>query len=75
MYKSVYPIDDVTLLYSSENNHLDPNLKMVKVKEDTHRDLTVIMGTLTARNGKTKTYDDVLRELIAVYKEKRKRSE
>jgi hypothetical protein len=75
MYKRVYLIDAVTLLNSSENSHLEPNLKMLKVKDDTHRELTVIMGTLTARNGKTKTYNDVLRELITIYKEKRKRSE
>jgi hypothetical protein len=75
MYKRVYQIDTVTLLNSSANSHLEPNLKMLKVKDDTHKELTVIMGTLTARNGETKTYDDVLKELIANYREKRKRNE
>jgi hypothetical protein len=40
---------------------------MVKVKEDTHKKLTSVLGELTTRNGEIKTYDDVLKELLAAY--------
>ena len=45
-------------------------MKMLKIKEETHKELTSILGELTARNGKIKTYDDVLKELLAAYKKK-----
>jgi len=43
-------------------------MKMLKVKEDTHKELTKILGELTARNGKVKSYDDVLKELVKIYR-------
>lgn len=43
-------------------------MKMLKIKEDTHKELTHILGELTSRNGSVKTYDEVLKELLAVYR-------
>ena len=48
-------------------------MKMLKIKEDTHKELTRVLGELTSRNGKIKTSDDVLTELLAVYKKRPKR--
>jgi len=47
-------------------------MKMLKIKDDTHKELTSVLGELTTRNGEIKTYDDVLKELLAVYKKKGK---
>ena len=45
-----------------------PTMKMLKIKDETHKQLTKILGELTARNGSVKTYDDVLQELIRIYR-------
>jgi len=37
------------------------------------QELTSVLGELTSRNGEIKTYDDVLKELLAAYR-KRARS-
>jgi hypothetical protein len=47
-------------------------MKMLKIKDDTHKELTSVLGELTSRNGEIKTYDDVLKELLAAYKKKAK---
>ena len=47
-------------------------MKMLKIKDDTHKELTSVLGDLTSRNGEIKTYDDVLKELLQAYKKKAK---
>jgi len=47
-------------------------MKMLKIKEDTHHELTIIIGILTARNGKIGTYDDAVKELLSTYKRRSK---
>ena len=42
-------------------------MKMVKIQDETHRQLTKLLGKLTAQNGEIKTYDDVIRTLIEYY--------
>ena len=44
--------------------------KQMKISDEAHRLLTVILGELTARYGKVKTYDDVIKELINSYRAK-----
>lgn len=46
-------------------------LKTLKIKEETHRELTKIVGELQARNGKIKSFDDAIIELIRSWKEKK----
>ena len=42
-------------------------MKTIRIADDTHRQLTQIVGQLTTRNGKTKSYDDAIKELIGLW--------
>jgi len=44
-------------------------MKTLKIQDATHKDLTKLLGELTAQNGQIKTYDDVIRALIKRYRE------
>ena len=47
-------------------------MKMIKIKDETYKELTIVMGTLLSDNGMRRSYDDVLKELIAFFKKKHK---
>ncbi|MEM3383452.1 MAG: hypothetical protein QW193_05745 [Nitrososphaerales archaeon] len=44
-------------------------LKTLKIKPETHKELTKIVGELQARNGEVKSFDDAILELIKLWKE------
>jgi predicted CopG family antitoxin len=39
-------------------------LKTIRIAEETHTELTKVKGELTRRNGKSKSYDQTIMELI-----------
>ena len=45
-------------------------MKIVKLKDETHRELTKVKGLLTSKTGKDATYDDAIMWLIQNLKEK-----
>jgi len=47
-------------------------MKTLKIKEETHLELTKVKGQITARTGSEATYDDAILELIKNFKEKSK---
>jgi hypothetical protein len=44
------------------------NMKMLKITEETHTELTKVKGQLTANTGKVATYDDAILYLIQTAK-------
>lgn len=44
--------------------------KMIRIGDDTHAELVKIAGELQAKNGKAKTLDDAIKELLRSYKKK-----
>ncbi len=44
----------------------------MKITDDTHRELTRISAALTAKDGKRRTFDETIIELIASYRSKEK---
>jgi len=47
-------------------------MKTLKISDSIHEELTRIKGQLIARNGKVKSYDETIAELIKFWKEKKK---
>lgn len=45
-------------------------MKIVKLKDETHRELTKVKGLLMSKTGKDATYDDAIMWLIQNLKEK-----
>jgi len=45
--------------------------KTLKISEETHRLLTKVKGELTARDGKLKTFDETIAELIDFWRKKK----
>lgn len=44
-------------------------MKSVRVTDETHVELTRILGEFIARDGKSRTFDDVIKELTLFWKE------
>jgi predicted CopG family antitoxin len=44
-------------------------LTTIKISEETHVELNKIKGSLLAKDGKERSFDDVIRELIACWKQ------
>ncbi len=49
-------------------------MKTMKISDDTHRELTIISAQLTARDGKRRTFDETIMNLIDVYRSSEKAS-
>ncbi|MCP8320506.1 MAG: hypothetical protein H3Z52_06160 [archaeon] len=45
----------------------------MKLSRTTHNELTKLLAELTAKNGKKRTYDEVIMDLIKFYKAKKTR--
>ena len=45
-------------------------MKILKVKETTHKELTKIIGQITAKKGIRATYDDAIMFLIEKFRER-----
>jgi len=43
-------------------------MKTLKIREETHRELTKFKGQLTAKTGKEASYDDAIAELLRIAK-------
>ncbi len=50
-------------------------VKTMKLTDSTHRDLTMISAALTAKDGKRRTFDETIIELIENYRSKEKEKE
>ena len=46
-------------------------LTTVKISEETHIELKKIKGSLLAKNGRERSFDEIIRELIVCWKEKK----
>lgn len=44
----------------------------IQVSQETHTELNKIKGTMLAKNGKQRSFDKIINELIAVWKETKK---
>jgi len=42
----------------------------IQVSEETHVELNKIKGSMQAENGKERSFDEIIKELIAFWKEK-----
>ena len=45
-------------------------MKTIRIEDQTHIELSKVKGELTIRNGKTKSYDETIKELILVWKKR-----
>ena len=48
-------------------------MKTIRIEDQTHIELSKVKGELTIRNGKTKSYDNVITELILLWRKKEKK--
>ncbi len=46
--------------------HGDLEMKTVRITDETHEELTKMMGEIMARKGKQTTYDETIMELIKI---------
>ena len=46
------------------------NMKTIKISDQTHAKLTRVVGQLTAKSGKIKTYEDAICTLLYKYEKK-----
>jgi hypothetical protein len=40
----------------------------MKISENTHRDLTIVSAELTTKDGKRRSFDETIKELISYYR-------
>ena len=45
-------------------------MKLIKIRDETHKKLTRLKGVLTVRTSESQTYDDAITELLDFYEEK-----
>jgi hypothetical protein len=55
-----------------QKSDIGTDMKTLKIQDETHTELTRIVGELTARNGSQKTYDETIMELIQFWRKNRK---
>jgi hypothetical protein len=46
--------------------------KMIRISDETHTELVKISGELQSKNGRSKTLDDAIKELIRCWKQAKK---